>query len=310
MKARILLLTAATFSLILIFTACKKETSPGNTDYTTEASAQSDDQSRFSSEVDGVSNDANLALESTSSFAGRGNQVQTLICNATVVIDSLSNPRTITITYNGPSCFGYTTRTGVVVLSMPANTRWRNAGAAITVTYQNLQITRLSDNKSITINGSHVYTNVSGGLLINLPTLGTITHTITSSNMSVTFDNGSQRTLQVAKQRVFTYTNGVVITTTGTHSEGGVTGIAEWGTNRFGHSFTTSIVQPLVIRQDCNLRLVSGQVHHVTTGFNATATFGLDANGNPTTCPGTGNFYMKIEWTGIGGNTHTVILPY
>ena len=309
MKAKILLSAAIIFSFSLIFTACQKNAA-NDTDYSNESSVHSDDQSRFSGEVDAVSDDADATLDATPGFTGRGDQVQTLICNATVVVDTVSNPRTITITYNGNNCQNTRSRTGVVVISMAQGVRWRNAGAVVNVNIQNLRITRLSDNKSITINGTHTYTNVSGGLLINLATLGTITHTLTSSNMSVTFDNNTQRTWQVAKRRVFTYNNGIVITGTGMHSEGAVTGIAEWGTNRFGHSFTTAITQPLVVRQDCNFRLTSGLVTHVTQAFNATVTFGLDSAGNPTSCPGTGSYYMKIVWTGPSGNPHTIIWPY
>lgn len=307
MKAKILLSAAIIFSFSLIFTACQKNATT-DTDYTNESSVHSDDQSRFSGEVDAVSDDADAALDATPGFSGRGEQIQ--ICNATVVVDTVSNPRTITITYNGLNCQGNRTRTGVVVISMAQGVRWRNPGAVVNVNIQNLRITRISDNKSITINGTHTYTNVTGGLLINLPTLGTITHTLTSSNMSVTFDNNTQRTWQVAKRRVFTYNNGIVITGTGMHSEGAVTGIAEWGTNRFGHTFTTAITQPLVVRQDCNFRLTSGRVDHATAAFNANVTFGLDSAGNPTTCPGTGSYYMKIVWTGPGGNPHTIIWPY
>lgn len=307
MKLRILSLFAIIFTLAFVFTACQKNASDG-TDYSNESSVHSDDQSRFSGELDAVADDASAALDATPGFSGRGEQVQ--VCNATVVIDTLSNPRTITITYNGLNCFGNRTRTGVVVISMAQGVRWKNAGAVVTVNIQNLRITRLSDNKSITINGTHTYTNVSGGLLVNLATLGTITHTISSNNMSVVFDNNTQRTWQVAKQRVFTYNNGIVVTTTGTHSAGGVTGIAEWGTNRFGRTFTTAISQPLVVRQDCNFRLTSGQVVHTLPVFNASATFGLDAAGNPTSCPGANPYYMKIIWTGPGGNPQTIILPY
>ncbi|MEK7224402.1 MAG: hypothetical protein AAB221_01820 [Bacteroidota bacterium] len=307
MKARILSFAAIIFSFSLIFTACQKSAST-DTDYTNESSVHSDDQSRFSAEVDAVANDADAALDVTAGFSGRGEQIQ--ICNATIVVDTISNPRTITITYNGANCFGNLTRTGVVVISMAQGVRWRNPGAIVNVNIQNLRITRLIDNKSITINGAQTYTNVSGGLLINLATLGTITHTITSSNMSVTFDNASQRTWHVAKQRVFTYNSGIVITSTGTHTEGAVTGIAEWGTNRFGRTFTTAITQPLVVRQDCNFRLTSGKVDHVTPVFNTNVTFGLDAAGNPTSCPGLGAYYMKIVWTGPGGNPHTIIWPY
>ncbi len=308
MKQKILILSAAVFSLAVIFSACQKQVSA--VDNTTEVSNQADDQTQFTSETDAVANDIDATLESTPYFANRGDQVQSLICDATVVVDTASNPRTVTITYNGLNCSGTRTRTGVVILSMPAGIHWRNAGAALTVTIQNLVITRLSDNKSITINGTHTITNVSGGLLVNLPNLGTITHTITSPGMTVTFDNGTQRSWQVAKQRVFTYNNGVVITTTGLHSEGGVTGIVEWGTNRVGHAFTSSILEPMVVRQDCSFRIVSGKVKHVTTAVSGTATFGLDVNGNPTTCPGAGHYYMKVEWVGPNGNSHTVILPY
>ncbi len=309
MKTRILSFGAVIFSLSLFIISCQKN-STDTTDYTTESSAQSDDQSRFSNEIDGVANDANLVLEVTPAFAGRGEGLQSLICDADITVDSLSNPRTITITYNGNNCLGNRTRTGVIVISMAQGVRWKNAGAQINVSFQNFKVTRTSDGKSITINGTQTYTNVSGGLLINLPTLGSITHTITSSNMSITFDNNSQRNWQVARQRVFTYNNGIVINVTGTHTAGGLSGIAEWGTNRFGHAFTTVIAQALVLRQDCAFRIGSGKVEHSTAMFNASATFGLDANGNPTGCPGAGNYYMKVVWTGPGGNTHTALIPY
>jgi hypothetical protein len=108
---------------------------------------------------------------------------------------------------------------------------------------------------------------------------------------------------------VYTYSNGVVLTITGDHTDGNNTGIAEWGTNRFGHAFTTSITQPLVIRQDCAFRLTSGQITHQGFG-TSTATFGLDASGNATSCPVTGHYYYKLTWTGAGGNTHTLLFPY
>lgn len=309
MKARFLSYVTVFASALFLLTSCQKDSS-SNTDYTTESSTHADDQNRFSGEVDAAANDVVATLDITAGFAARGQDVQSLICDATVAVDTMSNPRTITITFNGTNCLGTRTRTGVIVVSMAPGVRWKNAGAQVNVTFQNFKITRVSDSKSITINGTQTYTNVSGGLLINLPTLNTITHTISSSNMSVTFDNNSQRTWQVARQRVFTYNNGIVITVTGLHAQGGITGIAEWGTNRFGNAFTTAISQALVFRQDCSFRLGSGKVDHVTPFFNASATFGLDANGNPTGCPGANAYYMKVIWTGPGGTPHTAIIPY
>jgi hypothetical protein len=309
MQTNFRLLPVLTLALLTTFTACKKEDSKSTTDSSAELTTHADDQNRVSTQLDAVANDASLAIESSAAYSGRMQNPPLLICDATASFDSVSNPRKITLTYNGTSCNGSYTRTGTVVVSMPAIVHWKDQGATITVTYQNLKVTRLSDNKSITINGSHSIMNISGGLLYNLSTQQSITHIVSSSGMSITFDDNTQRTWQVATRRVFTYNNGIVLTITGNNTIGNAEGIAEWGLNRFGHDFTTSITQPLVIRQDCAFRLTSGEVKHEGFG-TATATFGLDASGNPTSCPGTGHYYFKLSWTGPGGNTASAILPY
>ena len=115
---------------------------------------------------------------------------------------------------------------------MPMGQRWKDVGATATITVTDLKITRIRDGKSIVLNGTKTITNVSGGLLKDLASLQTITHTITG-NLKIDFENGTNRTWNVSKQRVFTYDNGIVITTTGTYSDGTDNNIAEWGTNRF-----------------------------------------------------------------------------
>jgi hypothetical protein len=293
---------------LIVFTSlvsCKKDVVL-KFDTSTEVQTHSDDQTNVSNDMDDIANDVNVAVESSSTFSGKMENIKS-ICNATAVYDSVSNPRKITVTYGGANCYGTHSRTGVIVLSMATGTHWKDAGAVLTVTVTNLKITRLIDNKSITINGTQTFTNVSGGLMFNLASLQSITHTI-SGNMSITFDDNSVRAWQVARKRVFTYSGGIVITITGNHTDGNNTQIAEWGSNRYGHSFTTSITEPLVIRQDCDFRLTSGQVTH--EGFaTAIATFGLDANGNATSCPGTGHYNFKLEWVGLSGSK-SVILPY
>ena len=302
-------------ALVLIasasLTACKKETNnnPGVEVNETELKAHTQDQANVSNEIDALTNDINLALEADPGFAGRYMNVANL-CNATAVADTSSDPRTITITYTGANCANNRTRTGEVVLSMPANTRWKNAGAVITVTINNLKITRTSDNKSITINGTKTFTNVSGGKLIQLPNLTSIIHDVASTGLSIRFDDSTSRNWQLARRRTYTLENNqLVISTTGRHAAGNLTTIAEWGTDRFGRVFATAITQPLVIRQDCGFRLTSGQVQHERALATAVVTFGLDAAGVATTCP-SGNYYYKIMWTGPGGNTHTLIQPY
>lgn len=311
MQSKIRLIAAVVLLMTVSFVSCKKtDTTPPSTDTTADLAVHSDDESRFSGEIDAIANDANIVIESNASFNGRIENTLGTICNATAVADSTNEIKKITVTYNGLDCSGKRSLTGVIVFSMPKATHWKDAGAVLTVSIQNLKITKVIDNKSITINGIKTITNVSGGRLSDLVTRGTITHIISGTDLSVTFDNGKQRTWQVAKKRVFTYNNGIVITTTGNHKEGAVDGIAEWGTNRFGNAFVTAISQPMVIRQDCDFRLVSGEVTHGKLIADVTVTFGLNAAGESTSCPGTGHYYYKLVWKGINGESKTVILPY
>ena len=317
MKKTLRFLMFACIAISVTFTSCKK--SDTNSD-SSDLATHSDDQARFSNETDAVNNDGDAAIESYSAFSGRPENVSNVLnlpCDATVALDSFPavNPTTrrITITYNGTNCAGTRTRTGTVTLTMPLNQHFRDPGAVLTTTITQLRITRLSDNKSITINGVHEVKNVTGGRIINLQPGATIVHEITSSGMSVTFDNGTSRNWQVAKRRTFTHNgnpiNWLVITTTGMHVDGTINNISEWGTNRFGNAFVTSITDPMVIRQDCGFRLTSGQVTHRRLAADVVVTFGLNAAGNSTTCP-LGVFYYKLVWTGANGIVRTYILPY
>lgn len=314
--------------------SCKKDNANNSSDNSnaTNLSTQADDQSMASDENENITNDANLALTSSPSTNGNAaqmtpgqgqtavnsiNQVNgvsgaqgTLICDASITIDTSSNPRTLTITYDGTNCWGNRTRTGTVVISIAAGIHWMDKGAVVTVNVQNLKITRIRDSKTIIINGLRTITNVSGGSLKNLASLGTITHTIADS-MQITFADNLTRSWHSAKQRVFTYNNGIVLTTTGTHSDGTNSGIAEWGINRFGIAFTTIVTQAVVIRQDCDFRIVSGQLQILRSdNLTSTITFGLDATGNTTGCPGAGNYYLQVAFTGSNGRTYPIILPY
>jgi len=304
-----------TFALLafgtIAFSACKKDnTSTSDDSFASRAAEQADDDARISDEVDAVSMDVTDAVEAAPILAGqRVDQLSP--CDATVTYDTLGTDRQVTITYNGVNCQGTRTRTGVVTMTLPLGTHWGDAGAVLTIHIDSLHITRLSDNHSITINGTHTLTNVTGGLVHNLSSSGDIVHTNFSDDMSVTFDNNTQRLWHVARRREFTYDNGIRVSVTGLHSEDGVDGIVEWGINRHGDPFRTAISQPMIHRQDCDFRVTAGQKIHQRLQRVVTATFGLDAQGNPTGCPGQGNpYFLKAEWTDAQGNPHSVLKPY
>jgi hypothetical protein len=331
-QSRIVIITIALFSLVL---SCKKDNTNNNSDNASTVQTQADDQTMVSDEADMMANDINAALSSQISINGQSatvigtgmvgvNSVNTithtqgtgqvtidsLICDAKIVIDTSVNPRTITITYTGTNCWGNRTRTGTVVVSIAQGIHWEDKGAVVNVTVQNLVITRMSDKKSITFSGTRSFTNVSGGNLVDLANLGSITHTLTD-NFTITFANNLARSWQTAKQRVYTFNNGIVLTTTGTHSDGNYNNIAEWGTNRFGTSFVSLITIPKVFRQDCDFRLVSGQNQILLSdSLNSTITYGLDQKGNPTGCPGSGNYYLEVVWSYLGIKTVPILFPY
>lgn len=331
MKTKIFSSLAATATVVALIMACNKSNPSANGNATTSGTSttqvetQADDETQVSNEMDAATNDVNNSLNSQTAFSGSASTGYTSgvttdgggstlnldlsICDATVTTDTSNGLRQIVITYNGANCWGNRIRTGVITISIPVGVRWRDTGAVVTVDIQNLKITRVRDHKTITLNGTYTYTNVSGGLLKDLATLGTITHTIAADSVTIQFADSATRTWSVAKQRVFTYNDGVVITTTGTHSDGTNSNVSVWGTNRYGNSFETLITQPKVIQQSCDYRLTSGQTETIRPAVTTTITYGLDANGDPTSCPGTGTYYYKIVWV-IDGKTYTYIAPY
>src|SRR5688572_15653187 len=193
--------------------SCKKDNN--NVDYSTAFATTSEDNARFGNGMDAIDNEINELIDVSLGFNSRANP----LCNATVVYDTTGPAKTATITFNGLNCAGTHDRQGVVVISIPQGVHWEDAGAVMTVTSTNLNITRVSDSKHIVINGSRNITNITGGLLVDLSSLGTIEHDIASNGITITFDDGTNRSWQLARHRVFTYNNGIVVSTTGTATE-------------------------------------------------------------------------------------------
>src|SRR5271163_2915251 len=96
----------------LLFAACSKSSNNNNSNATsdTDLQTQSDDEARVSTETDAAFNDVNTSMSASGDVSGasqspnvrfgvgvtggNADTVQTSICDATVVIDSVDNPRT------------------------------------------------------------------------------------------------------------------------------------------------------------------------------------------------------------------------
>lgn len=312
MYRKILLIAAIIPMIVFSIVSCKKIPVEDVATENINIAKETDRQLRFSKELSTFENDVNILLQSRAALHGKFETETGTVCNATASVDSSDTNYMLTLTYNGLNCTGISNFNGTVVLSSAKTMNWKDPGAVVTCDFQQLKITRVIDNESITMNGIINITNASGGKIADLPTRKSITNTITGINIQVTFDDDTYSTLQEATQRLYTLNNGtVVITTTGTHTEGAETGIAEWGTDNTGNNFITVYNKPLIMRQNCAYRIGNGETTITNPDGRSIITFGLDATGVPTTCPGTtSSYYYKTDWKGINGDASTSLAAY
>lgn len=297
--------TLKNFSAVIIlalafgmtFTGCKKNDSTPVSNSGSESLTQlSNDQSSVQGAQDESDADVNTVL---SNGIGQLKNSEMWPCHATIDSSSIIND-TITyyITYNGTNCAGTRTRTGQVQVKKHVGQGWWQAGATVIVTYIDFKITRLATGKSITLNGTKTYENVTGGMLFELGTyITTVTHK-TWGTMSVTFDDNTTKTWQVARQDVFTGSLGqLVITIDGFGSSGSYNNLVYWGTNRNGEQFYIQTNQSVVHRQVCQWDPCAGidAISIPSKNKGATLTFGYNNQNQLITgneCP----TKYKVDW--------------
>jgi hypothetical protein len=301
---RILFLFLAVSGMVL--TGCQKDK---NNNPNTDSSAVqqlSGDEATFESAMDESMNDVDL-------FLGGNNLKSTdaLPCNATVDSTAIVNDTiTIYITYNGLNCSGTRYRTGQVEIKKRVGMHWYEQGATVLIRHINFTITKVSNNKSITINSVKVHKNVSGGVI---PQLGNNVTTIvhrTFGHANVAFEDGTFRVWNVARQKTYTGTfpGHVRVTLDGLGTVGDFNNLVVWGINRQGDHFYTQIVEPVLHRQSCDWDPCAGIKKHSIPAVDksATLTFGFDSNNQPITgtdCP----TKYKVDWQ-HGSNSGTVYL--
>ncbi len=308
MKTKLKLASFALLIAGLVFTSCKKDKVASPATEADEAPAFA----QHSADVNTSNNTADMSMEDAensiapSSLSGsRVSSLYTNICGASVDTTQISSNKTVVITYTGTSCDGLRSRSGVISVQLTTGNRWKDVGAVLTITYTNFKVTTISTGKSTTLNGVHVITNVTGGIVNHIglntnPT--TITRKIRAINMSITFDDGTVRSWSAARKRTWTGSAGVPnsLTIEGDTTLAGVSNTEVWGTNRAGNAFTTVLNTPLVVNSTCGWYApISGMKTHSFNSRVSTITFGTDANGNivSTGCP---TNYI-INWTSPNG---------
>jgi hypothetical protein len=279
----------------LMLTSCKKENINDGTVNPSSMEQLSADENN----VENVMNDAENDVSSVMSNNGNFKSTEFLPCNATLDSLAVANDTvTMYITYNGLNCNGTRNRTGKIEIKKKVGTHWEQAGATIIYKYINFTVTRVATGKSITLNGTKTFTNVNGGHRWQVGTLITSYIQRASGSMTASFDNGTSRTWNVARQLTYTGTPGqFVLTVDGFGSAGEFENLVVWGTNRQGEEFFTQITQSVVHKQACDWDPVSGiKIHQIPADSkSATITFGFDSNNQPIVgddCP----TRYRVDW--------------
>ncbi|MFH1297287.1 MAG: hypothetical protein ABIJ04_08460 [Bacteroidota bacterium] len=298
-----LLLVAA---LALVITGCQKDPvdpPPGNGSTSVQQISQDDNQ------MQKINDDINLDIEIM--MTGGGLKSTTwLPCNATIDSTNVVND-TITyyITYHGLNCPETLYRTGKVEVKKHVGTHWYMPGATVMVKIINLQITRVATQKTITINGVKTHRNVTGGLLVQLGYgINTIVHK-TWGFMTVNFDDGTNRTWNIARRCVYTGTLGqFVIGVDGFGQVGEYTNLVTWGVARSGEQFFIRVPQPVHFVQVCAFNPCDGiqQIDIPSADKGATITYGFDSNNQPVVPPACPTKY-RVDWY-HGQNSGTIYL--
>lgn len=306
MEKRLLKTSILIASLALAFVSCKNKVEE-TPDDSQEQITTSSDESDVNSAVDKILEDANSLLSGSSLSGGRADG---LICGATVD-SALKANGILKLTFDGSTTcvYGTRTRSGSITMSLPEGTKWSTAGAVLTITLDNYKVTRVSDGKSLTFNGTKKITNVNGGLIRNLSDGGaSVVHKV-RGNLSITFDDGTQRTWQVARLRTIKLASSVyTVTIAGDTSVLGRNNIDVWGVNRRGNTFYGAISEPIILSSACEYHAISGTKEHKGLAREIAVVFGVDASGNVVsgTCP----YGFKITWTNAKGNTRTAVVAY
>ncbi len=299
-----------------VMTSCKKDKKTMDNmdaDETSAFTQQSNDQKNSQDVADLAMNDAEYAL-APSSLSGYKTSAYPNLCGASVDTSMITTQKKVVITYTGTTCDGLRTRSGVVTLQLTTGNKWRDAGAVLTVTFANFKVTVISSGKSTTLNGTHVITNVSGGIVAHIgltPNPNTIVRKIRANNMVITFDDGTVRTWSAARKRTWTGAGGIItsLSIQGDSTLSGVSNTEVWGVNRAGNAFTTVMNTPLVVNSTCGwYSPVSGKKTHTIGTRISSITFGTDATGNVVSsgCP---NHYL-INWTSLSGTQKTYVGMY
>jgi hypothetical protein len=299
MKHRSLLFILMLTFIVFALPACQKRAA-----FKQEKGENSEDNRNVMDILTGATQDANSAAGSVAAISGRlQNSAATLLsvpCGSTLDTN-LASSGILTVNYDGTTVCDNRVKSGSIRMTL------LNLAAVLKMDFINFRVRRTSDNNSVLINGSVNFTNVNGGTIVEmifgLNNVASVVHKAEGNGLSITFDDGSVRTLNISRKVTYTFPAFVfTVKIEGAGSYNGLTNVESWGQTRAGDPFTSQITEPLIANTNCYLwKPVAGKaVLKVDADgmFELTTTLGVDIDGNIIS-PNSGNcpWGYKIEWS-------------
>jgi hypothetical protein len=313
MKIATKLFSLSLLCLLLVFTSCDRNRRKNKLD---EKTIQfNKDVNTLKSESDQIDSDINSALNDIPSIGGRIDGIASSpLCGCTIDSSQIAD-KIIYFNFDGITpCFSPSrTRAGKIKVQLTTGNKWSEAGSVLTITYINYKVTRLSDNKSVMLNGTKTLQNVNGNnwlgfLLGNSEFL----YRERAFNLQVTFDDNSQATWNTAKLTTWKYTPSetkITFSAKGDTTLNGLSNVDSWGVNRFNYNFTINFNSPWVSNTYCGLwRPVSGEVVYKIVDNDFMLTLGVNQNGEPSTLACA--YGYKVTWTNSSGNIVSAVFSY
>lgn len=321
-------IVAIGFAGMLTLNSCKKKEDT-KTDTPTAVATPSTESGADSRDVQGENDAAigdindvigNSRLGSKGAETSGAQGVTGTICGLTVDSVNISTG-TVTFSYTGVSC-NNRTRTGVIKVSLYLGTKWKNKGTILKVDYINYKVTRTSDKKSITFNGTQYLSNLSGGTWLDLylntiPSIETSVSTgvagTGNSPIVLTFDDGRTASYNINRKITYTFPNSIItVTAEGMGTFNGLSNLENYGTARNGEVFTSQVSTPIVWNMTCGGAVLKGvvSIKNVAQTAELKFTYGVDVNGNQVTvaqndCP----YGWKLDWS-ANGKSYSKVFGY
>lgn len=311
-------LVIAAFSLLLglgLISSCKKkETEEPAAELDEQTKQFNDDANNYKTESDEISDDINNYVRDVPEFGRMASGLSSSpICGVTIDSSQLAQ-KILIFNFDGitPCSSPSRTRAGQIKVQLTSGNHWSDAGAVLTETFINYKVVRLSDNKSLTLNGIKKITNVNGNDWIGF-VAGTskLKYRERAFGMQVTYGNGQSASWNTAHTTEWSYVSAIPrfdFKALGDTSMSGFSNVSAWGVNRYGKVFTTHYNSALLSNTYCGLwRPNAGELVHHVNNSDFTLTLGVDQAGNPTTlnCA----YGYKVTWA-TGTQNGSVVLSY